>query len=278
MAEMGKPRLGESTNIVISIKESQEFKSTVDKLLKKANVSLVVGTSSWREQFVDAITVSAGDDDDDEDAEDAEEKLPSCLDYVMHFLTLFWKLLFAFVPPTDYLGGWACFVVSIALIGALTAVIGDLASSFGCTVGLKDSVTAISFVALGTSVPDTFASKVAAINDRYADSSIGNVTGSNAVNVFLGIGIAWTIAAVHHAIQGREFRVPPGELAMSVTVFCVMAMLSMILLVLRRRPSIGGELGGPTKYKIPTTIILVSFWLIYILLSAFTSYCYIPSF
>lgn len=29
-------------------------------MLKKANVSLVVGTSSWREQFVEAITVSAG--------------------------------------------------------------------------------------------------------------------------------------------------------------------------------------------------------------------------
>ena len=33
---------------------------------------------------------------------------------------------------------------------------------------------------------DTFASKVAAVQDEYADSSIGNVTGSNGVNVFLG--------------------------------------------------------------------------------------------
>lgn len=30
---------------------------------------------------------------------------------------------------------------------------GDLACHFGCTVGLKDSVTAVVFVALGTSVP-----------------------------------------------------------------------------------------------------------------------------
>ena len=36
------------------------LQSTVDKLLKKANLSLVVGTSSWREQFIDAITVSSG--------------------------------------------------------------------------------------------------------------------------------------------------------------------------------------------------------------------------
>ena len=54
---------------------------------------------------------------------------------------------------------------------------------------------------------DTFASKVAAIGDEYADSSIGNVTGSNAVNVFLGIGVAWTIAAVYHAIKGTTFLV-----------------------------------------------------------------------
>ena len=56
----------------------------------------------------------------------------------------------------DILGGWACFWVSMGIIGALTALIGDLASFFGCTVGLKDSVTAISFVALGTSLPGTW--------------------------------------------------------------------------------------------------------------------------
>jgi len=38
-------------------------------------------------------------------------------------------------------------------------------------------------VALGTSVPDTFASKVSAVQDKYADNSIGNVTGSNAVSL-----------------------------------------------------------------------------------------------
>ncbi|XP_071079803.1 sodium/calcium exchanger 3-like isoform X1 [Haliotis cracherodii] len=280
LADMAKPRLGDITNVAVTIKESLEFKSVVDKLLKKANVSLVVGTSSWREQFSEAITVSAVGQlgDEDESDEDAEEKLPSCMDYVMHFLTLFWKVLFACVPPTDYWGGWACFLVSISVIGFLTALIGDLASSFGCTVGLKDSVTAISFVALGTSVPDTFASKVAAVNDKYADSSVGNVTGSNAVNVFLGIGIAWTIAAVYWAIKGEKFTVDPGSLAVSVTVFCCLAVVAIAILVVRRQPFVGGELGGPTKYKYPTAIFLVSLWLIYLLISSFVAYCYIPTF
>ena len=37
------------------------FQNTVDKILKKTNLALVIGTNSWREQFVDAITVNSGE-------------------------------------------------------------------------------------------------------------------------------------------------------------------------------------------------------------------------
>ncbi|XP_053239477.1 sodium/calcium exchanger 1 isoform X5 [Podarcis raffonei] len=276
IAEMGRPILGEHTKLEVIIEESYEFKNTVDKLIKKTNLALVVGTNSWREQFIEAITVSAGEDDDDDEC--GEEKLPSCFDYVMHFLTVFWKVLFAFVPPTDYWNGWACFVVSILMIGLLTAFIGDLASHFGCTIGLKDSVTAVVFVALGTSVPDTFASKVAATQDQYADASIGNVTGSNAVNVFLGIGVAWSIAAIYHAANGRAFEVQPGTLAFSVTLFTIFAFISVGVLLYRRRPEIGGELGGPRTAKILTSSLFVLLWLLYILFSSLEAYCHIQGF
>ncbi|KPP67725.1 sodium/calcium exchanger 1-like [Scleropages formosus] len=276
VAKMGCPSLGEHTRLEVVIEESYEFKNTVDKLIKKTNLALVVGSSSWREQFVSAVTVSAGDDDEEESG---EERLPSCFDYIMHFLTVFWKVLFAFVPPTEYWNGWACFVVSITLIGALTAVTGDLASHFGCTVGLKDSVTAVVFVALGTSVPDTFASKVAAIQDQYADASIGNVTGSNAVNVFLGIGVAWTIAAIYWRSKGKEFRVEPGSLAFSVTLFTILALFCVLTLLYRRRPAVaGGELGGPRTSKLLTSLLFISLWFIYILLASLEAYCHVPGF
>nr|AAI63335.1 Solute carrier family 8 (sodium/calcium exchanger), member 4a [Danio rerio] len=276
VAKMGCPSLGEHTKLEVVIEESYEFKNTVDKLIKKTNLALVVGSSSWREQFVSAVTVSAGDDDEEESG---EERLPSCFDYIMHFLTVFWKVLFAFVPPTEYWNGWACFIVSITLIGVLTAVTGDLASHFGCTVGLKDTVTAVVFVALGTSVPDTFASKVAAIQDQYADASIGNVTGSNAVNVFLGIGVAWTIAAVYWHSQGKKFQVPPGSLAFSVTLFTILALVCVVTLLYRRRPSVsGGELGGPRTPKLLTAFLFIVLWLIYIMLASLEAYCHVPGF
>merc|ERR1712156_1336099 len=121
VALLGRPCHGDNSRIMIRIRESKEFKSSVDKMM------------------------------------------PSCGDYIMHFLTLPWKLIFAFIPPTGLVNGYLTFVISILFIGACTAVIGDIAGHLGCFINLKDGVNAIAFVALGTSVPDTFASKTAAI-------------------------------------------------------------------------------------------------------------------
>uniref|UniRef100_A0A3P8NKP2 Calx-beta domain-containing protein n=1 Tax=Astatotilapia calliptera TaxID=8154 RepID=A0A3P8NKP2_ASTCA len=273
ISEMGKPILGEHSRLEVIIEESCEFKNTVDKLLKDTNLAVVIGTRSWKEQFIGAVTVSAGDEDEGE-----EQRVPNCFDYFMHIFCIFWKILFACVPPTGYWNGWACFIVSITVIGILTAIIGDLASHFGCTVGLRDTVTAVVFVALGTSLPDTFASKVAATQDQYADASVGNVTGSNAVNVFLGIGVAWSVSAIYWEVKGKVFRVDPGSLAFSVTLFTIFAFLCMGVLMLRRRPSIGGELGGPRVPKVLTSLLFFGLWFLYVLFSSLEAYCHIQGF
>jgi len=270
IALLGRPCLGTNTKIQIRIRESKEFKNSVDKMMQKANASMMVGTSSWWEQFTEAFVVQA--DDDEEEEGDGEEKMPSCGDYIMHFLTLPWKLIFALIPPTAIYEGYPTFVVSILFIGLCTAVIGDVAGHLGCFIYLKDSVNAIAFVALGTSVPDTFASKTAAIEDETADASVGNVTGSNAVNVFLGIGIAWTMAAIYWEAKGGTFEVDPGSLGFSVTIFCIEAFLAIMILVARRNPAVGGELGGPKAVKTVTSGIFVFFWVFYVLISALEAY------
>merc|ERR1712226_975325 len=154
IALLGRPCLGTNSRIQIRIRESKEFKGSVDKMMQKANNSMMVGSSPWLEQFSEAFTVQAEDDDEEgEEGEEGEEKMPSCGDYIMHFLTLPWKLIFAFIPPTAMANGYITFVVSIAFIGACTAIIGDVAGHLGCFIYLKDGVNAIAFVALGTSVP-----------------------------------------------------------------------------------------------------------------------------
>ena len=59
--DAGKPRLGDVHKMEIHIKESKVIKGIVDKLLNKSNAtSIIVGTSSWKEQFIDALKVNAG--------------------------------------------------------------------------------------------------------------------------------------------------------------------------------------------------------------------------
>jgi solute carrier family 8 (sodium/calcium exchanger) len=149
------------------------------------------------------------------------------------------------------------------MIGICTAFIGDLANLLGCALEIPPSICAITFVALGTSLPDTFASKMAAVQDPTADNSIGNVTGSNSVNVFMGLGLSWTIASIYWACNGEEFRVDAGSLGPSVGVFCGCA-CTCIALLLVRRWTLGGELGGPVLAARMSSAFLVLLWLVYL--------------
>jgi len=101
VALQGKPRLGEIRKVQVRIKESKEFKDTVDKLFQKTTTTSTIGNSSWRDQFVEALTIQLDDDEEtDEDGEPKPPRSPNLCDYLMHLLTVVWKLLFAFVPPT----------------------------------------------------------------------------------------------------------------------------------------------------------------------------------
>ena len=184
-------------------------------------------------------------------------------DAFYHLITIGWKLFFSIVPPPHYAGGWACFCCALGVIGIVTALVSEMATLFGCVLGIKPSITAITFVALGTSLPDTFASMAAARAEKYADNAVGNVTGSNSVNVFLGLGLPWVIAAIwskgyevpetwgakdQFNFKARfgsdapkvgdflpDYYVPAGSLGFSVVVFVVCAVVCFITLIARRK-------------------------------------------
>mmetsp|Transcript_137900 Transcript_137900/g.344236 ORF Transcript_137900/g.344236 Transcript_137900/m.344236 type:complete len:1359 (+) Transcript_137900:128-4204(+) len=241
----------------------------------------------WREQVTSAFYCNGS----------AEQQAEATWqDWLFHFFALPWNVLFAFVPPSPLCGGWLCFFVALGAIGIVTALVGDIASLLGCTTGfIPDDITAITLVALGTSLPDTFASKLAAQQDETADNSVGNVTGSNSVNVFLGVGLPYTWAALYWDNEGitpewRErtwkgqtfqklfeseypeggFIVPAESLGFSVLVFTACALVAIALLVLRRK-AYGGELGGPKHSQMRDSAILASLWVVFIVVSVVKS-------
>lgn len=52
MALLGRPRVGDVSTAQIRIKESKEFKNTVDKLVQRANASIILG------EFMDGLNAS----------------------------------------------------------------------------------------------------------------------------------------------------------------------------------------------------------------------------
>lgn len=240
----------------------------------------------WRGQFVSALYCNGSPE---------EQATASLSDWFFHAVCLFWKFLFCFVPPPNIYGGWLCFSCALAFIGMVTLVVGELANLLGCVWDVPGDITAITLVALGTSLPDTFASKVAAQQDATADNAVGNITGSNAVNVFLGLGLPWTIAAVYwetlgptdewknHRFKGETylamysgdypnggFMVPSDSLVFSVIVFTICALVCMALLAFRRH-CYGGELGGPRCAQSRDSFILICLWVLYITCSIVNS-------
>lgn len=221
---------------------------------------------TWGSQFITACMLhpTKGEDGEIQDIE--------AIDAVFHFMTIGWKLFFSVIPPAHYYGGIPCFFLSLAVIGVVTFVVGEFANLFGCVLGIKPGVTAITFVALGTSLPDTFASMQAAQQEKYADAAVGNVTGSNSVNVFLGLGLPWVIATIYEsAARGEPYFVPAGSLGFSVVVFIICAVLCIICLLVRRC-KVGGELGGSRNGRIASLIFLCSLWFIYIIMSVLQAY------
>lgn len=240
-----------------------------------------LGRKQWREAIRQSICYDVG----------GGGEQGCSIDRVMHFISMPWSLPFSImVPPTVYAGGWACFLMALAFIGGLTLIIIDFANLFGCVTGLRDEITAITIVALGTSMPDLFASKAAACQDECADASIVNVTGSNSVNVFMGIGIPWMIGSLYWEVlsptedwltkYGSDFLaqypngafiVKGGDLGFSVVVYLIGAFTA--LGVLRyRRTNCGGELGGPPGLKTLSAILFVMLWFFYIGMSIWKIY------
>jgi solute carrier family 8 (sodium/calcium exchanger) len=260
--------------VILNDDTIDSFSERVTDLLGFNHHKFLLSKDAWKEQITDAMFPPKGDD---------------CTVYgaFMWFLLLPWSFFNCISPPTSFFNGWGTFVYALGCVGMTTALISDLANLFGCIVGLRSDVTAITFVALGTSLPDTFASRLATQQEARADAAITNVTGSNSVNVFLGLGLAWTISAVYWTTQGPNdlwkekvpcdiqekypggiFYVPAGALGFGVTIFSILSVLVFTVLHCQRRA--GGELGGPYRWYVAGTFVM--FWLIFVVISSLVSY------
>ena len=106
VALLGRPKLGENAKIKVHIVDCTEFKNLVDRLVGHADSSLLYGSSTWRDQFVQAFRASGSDEHaEDENVHEVDNmeqyferrtRGASKMDYFIHFFTVFWKLVHFF--------------------------------------------------------------------------------------------------------------------------------------------------------------------------------------
>ncbi len=117
-----------------------------------------------------------------------------------------------------------------SLIGGLVLLVGgadwlvkaciELAQQFG----ISEAVIALTVIAIGTSLPELAISVIASARGKR-DLAVGNVVGSNILNVLCVIGIS-SIVAPQGVIVGREFIDFHMPLMLAVSVACLPIFLS----------------------------------------------------
>ncbi|GER34703.1 sodium/calcium exchanger [Striga asiatica] len=219
--------------------------------------------SIWKQQFIDALTLKRPN------SRQSGNKLLRVAKNFYELLSAPWRLLFAFVPPYQIAHGWIAFIFSLAFISGIAFVVTKLTDQISCVTGINPYVIAFTALAAGTSWPDLVASKIAAERQLTADSAIANITCSNSVNIYIGIGVPWLIDTLYNFIAYKKpLRIENARgLSFSLLMFFATSVGCIGVLVLRRY-TLGGELGGPKGWAWVTCVFFMLLWLIFVVLSS----------
>jgi solute carrier family 8 (sodium/calcium exchanger) len=76
---------------------------------------------------------------------------------------------------TDILGGYPALILSLFFTGILTVLLKDFALHFGCTVGLKDTITAVGLVPVALNIPSESNLNTKASNEAIAFQTYGYI-------------------------------------------------------------------------------------------------------
>ena len=127
--------MGKVNMAVVTILNDGTIEQTADLVVQMlATRAAAAGPrdGGWQQQFIRALQCEGSVD------HLGNHVPPTRIMMALHFLSVFWKVLFATIPPAKYCGGWLSFTVSLVYIAVLTAVIGDAAGQLGCAVRLSD--------------------------------------------------------------------------------------------------------------------------------------------
>ena len=128
---------------------------------------------------------------------------------------------------------WA-FVVSIALIVALSYVLVESTIVFAAGIGIPPLIVALTLLAAGTSAPDLMASVEVAREGR-GGMAVANAVGSNTFDLLVGLALPWTIALSILGLSGID--VGTADLWVSIGILVATTLILAVFLTSKRELS-----------------------------------------
>lgn len=128
--------------------------------------------------------------------------------------------------------------VLLLVVGAAGIAVGanllvDNGTKIAESLGVPESVIALTFVALGTSLPE-LVTAITALVKGHSALSLGNIIGANLFNLVLVSGLSTAIAPFNvHELDGKRIGGVPSSLAVEIPVM-LFVMLFMTLPALKR--------------------------------------------
>jgi Ca2+/Na+ antiporter len=121
------------------------------------------------------------------------------------------------------------FIMAIVWVGIFSGMMVDWATSIGCVAGIPDAVMGLTFLAMGTSVPDLLTSVVVA-KQGHGDMAVSSSIGSNIFDVLIGLPLPWLAYALVNDITPGYVSVEAPTLFFSLVtlLFMVAAVISII--------------------------------------------------
>ena len=107
----------------------------------------------------------------------------------------------------------------------------------GCAWGISSFIMGITFLAMGTSVPDALGS-IAVAKEGEGDMAVSNAIGSNVFDICIGLGIPWFIATIIDS-EGRCITATKDSIVASTLILFSVVIVLFVSLVLTKHPKTG---------------------------------------
>lgn len=97
---------------------------------------------------------------------------------------------------------FSCIKIAIGIVGLKFGAdfVVDNAIKIAQTMGISEKIISVTIIAVGTSLPELVAS-ITAVMKGENDMAVGNIVGSNILNILLILGVAGTICPINYSLS-----------------------------------------------------------------------------